>query len=175
MSEARSTRMSRDDARLAAAVYAFGAAVYYIIIEVVDVTFDATPALIGAIALVASIFRRTSLAPAILLLCWGAGVLLTRHGPLPDEREAATFVVAFGVGMLILAALSRGTSVIDAASALGSAAAVMLVGGAGFYLAFKDDVFLEPWPWALGLLATSAAIIGSTLIRLPARHTASDA
>ena len=145
----------------AAAVYAIGAALYYAAIDGLGVTFDATPLLIGAVMLAASVFRRRLLASAVLLLAWGAAVLLVRHGPLPDHREAPVFLIAFGLAMAALVLLRRW---LDPRIALESAAIVLLAGGLAFYGAFASDVFTSAWLWSAALLA-SAIILAADAFR----------
>lgn len=85
-----------------AVVLGLGALVYAGLIGPLGLTFDATPLLLGSIALAAALLGRTPrlTATALTLIGWGAAVMLTSHGPLPDEREAAAFLVGAGLGLL---------------------------------------------------------------------------
>ena len=150
-----SAKRVSDSNIIAAAIYVGGAIIYWLAVEKIGLTFDATPALFGAVLLTAGVVRRRSLAPAILLLSWGAGVILVRHGPLPDDREAPVFIAAFGIGMAVIASLGRWLPVADA---LRSAAIVMLTGGLGFYLAYDYDALNEPWLWTLALIASGLGV-----------------
>lgn len=141
---------------LGAAMYVAGAAAYWYAVERLGVTFDATPLIFGLVALVGSAVRPRLLASAVLLLVWGGVVLLVRHGPLPDDREAPLFLLAFGVGAALLVALRRW---IPPKVALESVAAVLVGGGAGFYLAGEDTVFTSAWFWSAVLLASGALLV----------------
>ncbi|MCA1691661.1 MAG: hypothetical protein LC733_05460 [Actinobacteria bacterium] len=74
--------------------------------------------------------------------------MLTRHGPLPDEREAAAFLVGSGLGLLTARLVARGRPDLDA----GDGSSVLVVGGMAFFLAFDAD-WLYDWPvWCASLV-----------------------
>ena len=133
-----------------AAVLALGALLYAGSIGLLGVTFDATPLLVGGIALAAALLGRTPrlTATAFTLIGWGAAVMLTRHGPLPDEREAAAFLVGSGLGLLAARLVGRMRPDLD----VGDGSSVLVVGGMAFFLAFDAD-WLYDWPvWSAALL-----------------------
>lgn len=137
----------------AAGVFGVGAAAYAAALGPGGLTFDATPAFLGAVVLVAAAVtprRRHLVAPGSVLALWGAAVLLVRQGPLPDDREAPAFVVGVALGLLVVALLGRRPG--SAASPAGAAATAVL-GGTAFYVAY-DIAWLGRWPaWALALVA----------------------
>lgn len=133
-----------------AAVLALGALLYAGSIGFLGVTFDATPLLVGAIALAAALLGRTPrlTATAFTLIGWGAAVMLTRHGPLPDEREAAAFLVGSGLGLLAARLVAWRRPDVD----VGDGSSVLVVGGMAFFLAVDAD-WLYDWPvWSAALL-----------------------
>ena len=136
----------------AAGVFGMGAAAYAMALGPGGLAFDATPAFLGAVVLVAAAVtpRRHLVAPGCVLALWGAAVLLVRQGPLPDDREAPAFVVGVALGLLVVALLGRRPG--SAASPVGAACTAVL-GGTAFYLAY-DVAWLGRWPaWALALVA----------------------
>lgn len=135
-------------------VFLAGAAVYALLQTAGGVTFDATPLTIGIIALVAAVAGRSPgiTATAFALIGWGLAVLLVRHGPLPDGREAAAFLVGAGAGLVAAHLLARSRRT----RTLGDGSAVLVVGGLAFYFAFDFDWLLD-WPvWAATLVAWAA-------------------
>ncbi len=78
-----------------AGILAVGAVTYLVLMGPLSVTFDATPLIVGLVVLAAGTIGRAPAltATGLTLVGWGLAVLLTRHGPLLDEREAATFLV----------------------------------------------------------------------------------
>jgi len=134
-----------------AIVLALGAAIYLVLMGPLGVTFDATPLVVGSVVLVAATAGRAHrlMATALTLIGWGVAVLLTRHGPLPDDREAATFLVAAGLGLLasrLVARLRPGVEV-------GEGSTVLVVGGMAFFFAF-DAAWIYDWPaWTAALVA----------------------
>jgi hypothetical protein len=74
--------------------------------------------------------------------------MLTRHGPLPDEREAAAFLVGGGLGLLAARLVGRRRPDLD----VGDGSTVLVVGGVAFFLAFDAD-WLSDWPiWTASLV-----------------------
>ena len=124
-----------------AIVLGLGALVYGGLLGPLGVTFDATPLLFGAIALAAALLGRNPrlTAAALTLIGWGAAVMLTRHGPLPDEREAAAFLVGGGLGLLTARLVARRRPDLD----LGDGSSVLVVGGMAFFLAFDAEMALR--------------------------------
>lgn len=136
-----------------AVVLLAGAAVYALLVGGLDVTFDATPLIVGTVALAAATIGRTPrlTATALALMGWGGAVLLVRHGPLPGEREAAAFLVGAGAG-LVAARLVAGRRRRN----LGDGSVALVVGGLAFYFAFEAD-WLYDWPvWTAALVAWAA-------------------
>lgn len=109
------------------------------------------------IALAAAVFRPRLVAPAVLLLVWGAAVLLVRHGPLPDEREAAVFMTAFGIGLALLWLLRR---LVPPVISIESAVVVLIAGGIAFYGAYQFELLRRPWIWSTALLLNALALAG---------------
>jgi len=144
------------EARAAAAVYTLGAAAYFAASRFLDLTFDATPLVHAVVIFVAGLARSRFAAPAIPLACWGIAALLVRHGPLADEREAAALVVSLGIGVALLAALEAARVDFDPIGALYGTAAILVFGGALFYLGFEYDWLMKAWVWSLFLLACAA-------------------
>lgn len=128
-----------------------GAVVFALLRGAADVTFNATPLVIGVIALAATAAgRRTSWGAGLVLVLWGAAVLLVREGPLPAEREPAAFLVAVGAGLVLAALVTAQARRVDAL--IGGATAALL-GGLAFYFAFDYEWLLD-WPfWTAALVA----------------------
>ena len=126
-----------------------GAVLYALAMGPLGLTFDATPLMIGGIALAAAVLGRASRlsATALTLIGWGAAVMLTRHGPVPDQREAAAFLVGAGLGLLTARLVARTRAGVD----VGEGSTVLVVGGMAFYLAF-DARWLYDWPIWTALL-----------------------
>jgi hypothetical protein len=137
-------------------VYIGGAVLYFLLLEAGGVTFDVTPLFFGAVMLVASPFRPRLLASAVMLGAWGVAVLLVRHGPLPDDREAPAFLTACGLGLAALLALRRW---VPAEIAVESATAVLIVGGLAFYFTYDVEAFARAWPWAVALALNAAGLV----------------
>lgn len=133
-----------------AIVLGLGGLIYAGLVGPLGLTFDATPLLVGAIALVAALLGRNPrlIATALTLIGWGAAVMLTRHGPLPGEREAAAFLVGGGLGLLTARLVGRRRPDFD----VGDGSSVLVVGGMAFFLAFDAD-WLYDWPvWCASLV-----------------------
>ena len=140
--------------------------VYAALFGPLGVTFDATPLVVGSIALAAAALGRAPrlTATALTLIGWGVAVMLTRHGPLPDAREAASFLVGGGLGLLTARLLARWRPDLD----VGDGSTVLVVGGMAFFLASDVD-WLYDWPiwsaflvgWALweGLTSRRRAVL----------------
>jgi len=133
-----------------AVVLGLGALIYAGLLGPLGVTFDATPLLVGSIALAAALLGRNPrlTATALALIGWGAAVMLTRHGPVPDEREAAAFLVGGGLGLLTARLVARRRPDLG----VGDGSSVLVVGGTAFFLAFDAD-WLYDWPiWSASLV-----------------------
>lgn len=133
-----------------AIVLGLGALAYAALLGPLGVTFDATPLVVGSIALAAAVLGRSPrlTATALTLIGWGAAVMLTRHGPLPDAREAASFLVGGGFGLLTARLVARRRRDLD----VGEGSTVLVVGGMAFFLAFDAD-WLYDWPvWSAFLV-----------------------
>lgn len=127
-----------------------GAGVYALLLGPFDVTFNATPLIIGAVAVVAGTLGRTPrlVLIGVTLTVWGLAVVLVREGPIPDDREAAAFLVGIGVGLMGAHVLARRLQV----SMTGSLVAA-IVASLAFYLSFDLD-WLNDWQtWAVALAA----------------------
>lgn len=141
------------------------AAVLVLVLRLGGVPFDATPLLVGLAVLAATAVgpRPRSWAGGAVVTAWGAGVLLTRSGVLFPGREAAVFLVAVGIGLLVGALV---TPPERARQGWVAAAAAVLGGGVLFVLAFDLPVLRQAWPWAAGLGAAGLR----ELARAPRRH-----
>nr|MDQ3642927.1 hypothetical protein [Actinomycetota bacterium] len=129
-----------------AVILGLGALLYALALGALGLTFDATPLMIGGIALAAAVLGRAPrlTATALTLIGWGAAVMLTRHGPVPDQREAAAFLVGAGLGLLTARLVARARAGVE----VGEGSTVLVAGGLAFYLAFDAD-WLYDWPiWA---------------------------
>lgn len=126
-----------------------GALLYALALGPLGLTFDATPLMIGGIVLAAALLGRAPrlTATALTLIGWGAAVMLTRHGPVPDEREAAAFLVGAGLGLLTARLVARRRADVE----VGEGSTVLVFGGIAFYLAFDAD-WLYDWPIWTALL-----------------------
>ena len=140
----------------AAAVYAAGAGLYYVIVARHGVTFLVTPLFIGGIMLVAAVFRPRLLASAALLSAWGAAVLLIHAGRIPSARSAPAYMFAFGVAAAVLRLSGRWLA---PRVALETTAIVLLVGGAALYGAFDIGPLGDGWFWALVLLVNAIGLV----------------
>jgi len=134
----------------APAVLATGALAYAGVVGGLDWTFNLTPLAVGVIALAAAAAgRRPRLVPiGLVLLGWGAAVLLVRNGPVPDNREAAAYLVGAALGLVAAERAAR-----RAGLATTGAIITLLNGGLAFALAY-DVPALGDWPvWAVALAA----------------------
>lgn len=96
--------------RVAGVVLAVAAAVYAGLVGGAGVTFDITPLAVGLAAVAAGLVgrRRRRLVPiGLTLVGWGAAVLLVLNGPLPDDRQAAGYLIGTAVGLLAASAVAR--------------------------------------------------------------------
>ena len=142
--------MSDAAQRLAPAlVLLAGAAVYALAVGTDAVTFDATPLIVGLAAVAAGAVRRRArlVAVGLPLVGWGAAVVLVRHGPVPDEREAAAFLVGAGLGLVAASWWCRRSAI-----PVTGAAVALTVGGLSFYLAFDVDALDRWWWWTAALV-----------------------
>lgn len=128
-----------------AAVYLAGALVYFLLVEVAGVDFLITPVFFGGMMLVASVLRPRLLASAILLLAWGAAVLLVEHEVLAHGRASSSYMAAFGLAALVLLLLRRWIAI---EVSLESAAIILLAGGVALYLSGDITAFGRGWLWA---------------------------
>lgn len=130
-----------------------GAAFYAIVQGAADITFNATPLTVGIIAMIAGLASGIDrLVPiGLTLVGWGTAVMLVREGPLPDDREAPSFMIGVAIGLLLALLYGRRVGV-----EITGAIVTAIVGGISFYLAFDvDEVF--DWPlWAIAIALWAA-------------------
>lgn len=157
----RSVDPERRERLGAAAVYAAGAIIYFVLRRLLDLDFLASPLIFGVVLLAASYFRPRLLASGILLASWGVFVLLDGKGPFADGRSAPMYVLGFGVGALILLALRER---IASRISLEAVATVMTVAGVWYYLVYDFDVLEAPWLWSAYLLGSAAALVATALM-----------
>jgi hypothetical protein len=145
-----------------------GAGIYALALGVGGLTFNATPLLVGVIAITAGLAgsRPHLVVIGLTLSGWGIAVLLVREGVLPHNREAAAFLVGAAAGLAAAACWNR-THTAPATSA----ATALMVGALGFYFAY-DIAELNHWPpWTVAL-ALWAAVEGIRQRRRPDRGDA---
>lgn len=137
-----------------AAIFLAGAVAYGLTVGTDAITFDATPLFIGLVAITAGAVgsRARLVAVGLPLVGWGAVVVLVRHGPIPDGREAAAFLVGASLGLVVADRWCRRTRL----PLIGSIVTAVL-GGLSFYLAFDVDV-LNDWEWWVGALVVWASV-----------------
>jgi hypothetical protein len=131
-----------------------GAAIYALALGVVGLTFNATPLIVGLVAIGAGLAGTEPrlVAIGLTLVGWGSAVLLVRDGPLPHNREAAVFLVGAGFGF---AAATGWARIHRSANTVGPALA-LIVGALAFYAAFDINA-LNHWPiWTLALVIWAA-------------------
>lgn len=150
---------------IAGLVLLAGAGAYALALGPGGVTFDVTPLAVGLVVVVAGLASRSDrlVVIALPLIGWGAAVLATRHGPVPDDREAPAFLMGAGLGLVAATLLARRVG----ASTTGAAAAVVS-GGAAFYLAFDVEA-VSRWPLWAGALVVWAGWEALVEPRLAAR------
>lgn len=148
-----------------ALVLALGAVAYAVILGPVGLTFDATPLVVGAIALAAAAVGRAThlVASGCALAGWGAAVLVVRHGPLPDTREAAAFLIGAGLGLVaarVMARAGHGRPLADGATAL-------VLGGVAFLPGLRRELAVR-----LAVLVAGDPRVGRVGVRggAPARR-----
>lgn len=137
-----------------AATLLVGAMAYALLVGGVGVTFDATPLLVGLVALAAAVLGHSTrmVATGLALAGWGAAVLLVRHGPLPDDREAVAFLVGAGAGLVVARVIARARPDLQ----LGDGSVALVAGGIAFYLAF-DATWIDDWPlWTAVMVGWAA-------------------
>lgn len=135
---------------IAGSVLVVAAIIYALGVGGGGVTFDITPLAVGLAAVLAGLIGRAwRLVPIGLVLAgWGLAVVLMRHGPLPEGREAPAFLVGAGVGMLAAQVVARRHRL-----TLTGATITLIIGGLSFYAAY-DIAALGRWPvWAVSLAA----------------------
>ena len=133
---------------IAGSVLVVAAIIYALGVGGAGVTFDITPLAVGLAAVLAGLIGRAwRLVPIGLVLAgWGLAVVLVRHGPLPEGREAPAYLVGAGVGMLAAQAVARRHRL-----TLTGATITLVIGGLSFYAAYDIDA-LGRWPvWAVSL------------------------
>lgn len=138
------------------AVLAAGALLLAILRLPLDLTFNITPLAVGVVALAAAAAVPEDPKPwaeGIITTAWGIGVLLAREGP-ELGREAAVFMIAIGVGVIVAMAVTPRDHMTSVAR---STAGVLGLGGLLFYLAF-DLAWLTDWWVFAGALAVVAAV-----------------
>jgi len=140
----------------AAAVYAAGAALYFVAREAFDMDFLASPLFYGVMLLVASYFRPRLLASAVVLICWGVAVLADGNGPLEEGRTASVHTFGFGVGALLCLLLRRW---IPERVALESLAIIMIVVGLWYYFVHEFSVLEDAWLWSAVFLASACGLV----------------
>lgn len=117
-----------------------------------DLTWNITPLAVGVVALLAAatLPNPRPWTVGIVLVVWGAAVLLVREGPLPG-REAPVYMVALGLALLVAQVVTdgRGDGVVK------GAALTMLSSGALFYAAFDVPELTRWWVVAAGLGAAA--------------------
>lgn len=125
------------------------AVAYAALVGGAGVTFNATPFIIGLGALAAGLLAgQTGLVGVgLTLIGWGTAVLAVREGPLPDNREAAAFLVGTAAGLLAAYAVAvRRRDTLSIGPLL-----TVLLGGLAFYVAYDIDA-VGRWPfWALAV------------------------
>ena len=74
-----------------------------------DMTWNITPLAVGVVALLAAatLPNPRPWTVGIVLVVWGAAVLLVREGPLPG-REAPVYMVALGIALLVAQVVADG-------------------------------------------------------------------
>jgi len=122
-----------------------GAGLYAAAVGIGEVTFNATPLMIGLVAIGAGIVGRRALVPIGLTLAgWGTAVLLVADGPLPDNRVAPAYLIGMAVGLFAAHLVGRAWKIPLTGSIL-----TAFNGGLAFYLAYDVDAMGE-WPlWAV--------------------------
>ena len=136
--------------RVAGVVLAVAAAVYAGLVGGAGVTFDITPLAVGVATVAAGLIgRRRRLVPIGLTLAgWGAAVLLVLNGPVPDDRQAAAYLIGTAVGLLAASVVARAWNL-----ALTGALLSVLSSGVAFYLAYDIEAFGGWKLWAGALAA----------------------
>jgi hypothetical protein len=136
---------------LSGLVLLVGAGGYALAQGALGVTFNATPLMIGVIALLAGLVgTRRHLVPVGLALAgWGVGVLLAAEVDGLGDRTTALQVVGFGAGLglvrLVAPAEQRG-------SWLTSASLAVLVSGLSYLLAFDMDQLGKWQGWTVAIV-----------------------
>ena len=138
----------------AAAVLA-GAGAYAVLEGTGALAFTATPAILGVTAIVAGLIgtRPRVTATGLVLLGWGAAVLLVAHGVVPAARTTPAYMLGVGAGLLVAAAVAPRQARGDW---LTSAAVVAFTGPLALYLTY-DIAALGRWPIWAGVLVGWAA------------------
>jgi len=144
--------LAKVGAALPCVVLLLGAGIYAVALGAIGVTFNATPLIIGLIAVVAGLAgpRRHLIPVGLALAGWGSGVLLAAEVRSLQDRTTPLYVVGFGAGLVLVRLVAPHS---QRGSWLTSAAIAVLVSGL-FYLAAFDVDQLGRWPaWALALVA----------------------
>jgi len=138
-------------ASLSGLVLVAGAGVYALAQGPIGVTFNATPLMIGVIALTAGLVgpRRHLVPVGLALTGWGVGVLLATEVDGLSDRTTALYVVGFGVGLMLVRLVAPDA---ERGAWLTSASLAVLVSGLSYLLAFDMDQLGKWQGWTLALV-----------------------
>lgn len=134
-------------------ILALGAVLYALALGAGGVIFNATPLMVGVIAIAAGLAgtRPHLVVIGLTLSGWGTAILLVREGPLPHNREAAVFLVGAAMGLAAAGFWNRAHT-----APATSGATALIIGALAFYLAYDIDE-LNHWPaWTVALLLWAA-------------------
>ncbi len=128
-----------------------GAGAYAVAQGAIGVTFNATPLMIGVIALAAGLIgpRRHLIPVGLALTSWGVGVLLAAEVDALRDRTTALYVVGFGVGLVLVRWAAPGD---QRGAWLTSASLAVLVSGLAQLFAFDMDQLGRWQGWAVALV-----------------------
>lgn len=128
-----------------------GAGAYALSQRLVEVSFNATPLIIGVAAVVAGLVgpRRHLVPIGLALAGWGVGVLLAAEVDALRDRTTALHVVGFGVGLGLVRLVAPED---ERGSWLTSASLAVLFSGLSFLLAFDMDQLGRWQGWAVAMV-----------------------
>ncbi len=128
-----------------------GAGAYALAEGALGVTFNATPLIIGLVALVAGLVgpRRHLVPVGLALAGWGVGVLLAGEVDGLGDRTTALHVVGFGAGLVLVRLIAPAD---QQGSWLASGSLAVLVSGLSFLLAFDMDQLGRWQGWTVALV-----------------------